>query len=160
MNPWIIIFWLFTLVVAGAAGWNVRGDHESAKQLQLVEAAQKKTQAVQREVDRQGDQQAASAAASVVSDREITKEVIRYVQVTKPADRCDLPGTWRVRHDASASGKPAEPAGLAEGIAAPVTDAAALETVSENYADCRHYAAQVVGWNDFWQSVKGLCRNE
>lgn len=87
-------------------------------------------------------------AAQAPKDRIITKEVTRYVQVTPPALRCVLPGTWRLRHDAAATGDPtaAEAGPLATGEADPVEDAAALQTVGENYQACRNAIAQVEGW--------------
>lgn len=158
MNPWIIIFWIATLGAAALGGWSMRGDHEDAKRLTAIALAASKKDSVQQAVDRSAADQANAAAAQAVKDRIITREVIRYVQVTPIADRCTLPGTWRVRHDAAATGRPAESAGLADGQAAPVTDADALDTVAENYVACRTYAEQVAGWQAYWEAVKGLCR--
>ena len=82
-------------------------------------------------------------------DRIIEKEIVRYEQVTPPALRCALPGAWRLRHDAAATGLPAADAGagtLDAGAAAPVDDAAALRTVGANYAACRDAIAQVDAW--------------
>lgn len=83
----------------------------------------------------------------------ITREVIRYVEL--PADRrCTLDPAWRVLHDAAATGELAEPAHVAAGQAEPVEDAVALETVSDNYAQCREYIAQLEGWQRWWSEVK------
>lgn len=158
MNPWLIIFWLATLGAAALGGWSMRGDHEDAKRLTAIEQAAEKKATVQQAVDQSAADQANAAAEQAVKDRIITREVIRYVQVTPAADRCTLPGTWRVRHDAAATGRPAESAGLADGQAATVTDAAALDIVGENYIACRNYADQVAGWQAHWEAVKGLCR--
>lgn len=158
MNPWLIIIWLATLGAAALGGWSMRGDNEDAKRLTAIEQAAEKKDAVQQSVDQSAADQATAAAEQAVQDRIITREVIRYVQVTPAADRCTLPGTWRVRHDAATTGRPAEAAGLADGQAAPITDAAALDTVAENYVACRTYAEQVAGWQAHWEAVKGLCR--
>lgn len=107
---------------------------------------------VVREEQGKGDQLAANLAAAravqAPKDRLITKEITRYVQVTPPAQRCTLPGTWRVRHDAAATGMPidAEAGSVAVGSAGPVEDAAALETVGENYAAARECIAKLNGW--------------
>lgn len=92
----------------------------------------------------------AGQIAQAQRDRAITKEVIRYVQVTPPADRCLLPGPWRLRHDAAATGNPLEDPDtgpLGAGAGAPVEDAAALETVAENYQSARECFAKL----DYWQ---------
>lgn len=92
---------------------------------------------------------AALRAAQAPKDRLITKEITRYVQVTPPDQRCVLPGTFRVRHDAAASGLPPEGSAagsVADAAAAPVDDATALETVADNYTACREYSAQLEGW--------------
>jgi hypothetical protein len=99
-------------------------------------------------------------AAQAPKDRIITKEVARYVQVTNPADRCRLPGTWRVRHDLSATGEPAGAGAgpLADGAADFVEDAAALDTVAENYASCRDAIAKLEGWQRRQRALEGPAR--
>ena len=63
------------------------------------------------------------------------EEVIREVEKLVPVDSCELPGGWRVLHDASATGRFP---GAAERIdAAAVTAQDAARTVAENYATCR-----------------------
>ncbi len=158
LNPWIILFWLATLATSALGGWVMRGDNEAAKRLDEIAQAQEKTEIVQAAVDQLDGQQSAINAEQVVKDRIITREVIRYVEITPAEQRCDLPGTWRVRHDAAATGQPTESAGLADRAAEPVTDAAALEAVAENYTACRAYIQQVSGWQAWWETVKGACR--
>lgn len=71
-------------------------------------------------------------------DRLITKEITRYVEITPDADRRVLPGTFRVRHDAAATGIPLDTAGPVDDAAAhPIEDAAVLDTLGENYRSCR-----------------------
>lgn len=99
---------------------------------------------------------AARRAEAAPRERLITKDVTRYVQVTNPADRCSLPGTWRLRHDAAASGVPIAPESgpLASGTAPPVDDAAALETVADNYAIARECLARLEGWQRRYATVE------
>lgn len=99
---------------------------------------------------------AAHRAAAAPRERLITKEVIRYEQVTKPADRCSLPGTWRLRHDAAATGVPltAESGSVATGSASPVDDAAALETVADNYATARGCLDRLAAWQRRYAAVE------
>lgn len=94
------------------------------------------------------EQNATLRQAQAPKDRLITREITRYVEVTKPDQRCTLPGTWRLRHDAAATGLPAGPGTrpLADASADPVEDAAALDTVGENYRSCREAIRQLEGW--------------
>lgn len=144
-------------LVGGWSGWVLRGGIEDAKRLKAVQAGIAKTAEGKAKGDELGARQAQAQANQAAKNQIITKEVIRYVEVTPAADRCTLPGTWRVRHDAAATGEPTEPASLAHGATDPVTDAAALETVADNYASCRHAIEQVTGWQSWWQVAKNYC---
>lgn len=157
MNPWVLIIWFSTFALGIAGGWSLRGDHEDAARLRTYVAAVEKKDADQVTVDRLETEQTSANADQAVKDRIITREVIRYVQVTPAAARCTLPGTWRVRHDAAATGQPGTPAELAADAAEPVGDDTALDTVAENYAACRHVIRQVEGWQAWCQTV-GPCR--
>lgn len=86
----------------------------------------------------------------------ITKEVVRYVEVTPPRDRCALPGTWRVRHDAAATGVPldASAGSVAVGSAGGVEDATALETIADNYASARECSQKLVGWQQRYYKLE------
>lgn len=95
----------------------------------------------------------AARSARRAADRTITREVIRYVEL--PADRrCTLDGAWRLLHDAAATGAPADSARLADGSAAPVADATALEAVAGNYEQCRDALEQLNGWQQWWRAVQ------
>lgn len=141
-----------------AAGWILHGDYEDALQLKAARATLNATNQTQTRVDALAETQAEQNSIQAKADRIITKEVIRYVEITPAADRCTLPGPWRLHHDAAATGAPADPARLAAGQADPVTDAAALATVADNYADCRGYIRQVEGWQAWWQVTGPLCQ--
>lgn len=158
MNPWIFIVFGLALAVSNASSF-IYGQHVEA-----AEAAQ-----AQRESDRLADAVlklkrdkvaaldlalAKANAARAGRDRIIIQEVARYEQITPAADRCTLPGAWRLRHDLAATGEPADPARLAAGGAALVTDAAALATVADNYIDCRGAVEQVKGWQAWWGAVQ------
>lgn len=159
-NPYLILFWLGSLLLATGAGWQLRGDHQAGQRLDQVEQVQKASVAVQDVVDHQAQDHAEQSTRQAQKDRVIYKEVIRYEIVTQPAGRCNLPGTWRVRHDAAATGDLPESPSLADAAAEPVADAAALATVADNYTACRGYIDQVAGWQAFWVSVKDACRGE
>lgn len=95
-------------------------------------------------------------AVQAPKDRIITREITRYETVTKPAQRCLLPGTWRLRHDAAATGDPAalaEARPLVAGEDAPVEDAAAIQTVGDNYQICRDAIAKLAGWQRRYAAI-------
>lgn len=67
--------------------------------------------------------------------REIEREVPNYV----PSDLPLLSGSFRVLHDAAATGSPLPEGGGARGVdGAPVTPEAVAATVADNYARCRY----------------------
>lgn len=81
-------------------------------------------------------------------------EVIRYVDRLIPAATPDLPGGWRVLHDAAASGRfPESPGGLDASGADPVPVAAAAETLAANYQACRANAEQLTALQE-WVSLQ------
>lgn len=83
--------------------------------------------------------------------RTITKEVPVYV----PADSPDLPGGFRLLHDAAALGLPLPgPAAIAGAAPVPAQDVA--RTVSDNYAGCRENAEALNGWKEWAAEQKAL----
>lgn len=93
----------------------------------------------------------------IPKNRIITREVVRYVELPA-ARRCTLDPAWRLLHDAAATGEPADSARVAAADAAPVTDAAALDTVAANYEHCRDALAQLNGWQQWWRAVQTPAR--
>ena len=127
---------------------------EAQRETALAYAAEIiKTQAT---ADQLATENTALRSAQAPKDRIITQEITRYVQVTPPADRCVLPGTWRLRHDAAATGMPTAPetGPLAIGAAEPVDDAAALQTVSDNYLAARDCIAKVEAWQRRYRELE------
>ena len=106
--------------------------------------------------DRLAEENALLRAGAAPVEKLITKEVLRYVDVTPADRRCTLPGTWRLRHDAAATGVPipaeAGPVGLDP--AAAVEDAAALETLADNYAAARECFARVAYWQHRYHLIE------
>jgi len=101
-------------------------------------------------------------ARQATTNRTVTREVLRYVEVTPPDHRVVLPGTFRLRHDIAALGHVPEGARtgpLADGSAgtpqtAPVADAIVLETLDNNYRACREIAARLEGWQRRQRALK------
>lgn len=95
-------------------------------------------------------------AAQAPRDRTIIKEVTRYEFIEPPGNRCTLPGTWRLLHDAAATGQPpaTEAGPLAARTADPVEDAAALRTIADNYIACRNDAAKLEAWQRRYYAIE------
>lgn len=162
MNPKAAIAaaFIISLIASAWGGWSARGWYEDAQHLAQAEVAAKRTEEAHTKVDALAVAQQQANAARAQSNNAIRHEVEHYAQDTPPADRVTLPGAWRVRHDAAASGTPAATAGVADdaagepAAAAPVDDAVAITAVADNYASCRDALAQVAGWQEWWQTVR------
>jgi hypothetical protein len=74
--------------------------------------------------------------------RTVTKEIIRNVNRFIPSDSPDLPGGFRVLHDAAAQGTSVPDSPGADAAPVPARDAAA--TVAKNYGSCLANADQLV----------------
>lgn len=161
-------------LVGGWLGWSLRGDHEDAHRFRLEEnQKERQLEAALAYADRivelqnLGDSLSAEnetlRAVQAPKERIVTREVLRYVEVTPPDRRVVLPGTWRVRHDAAAAGAlPESPATgpLADGTggtpeADPVPDNVALETVADNYRACRENTAKLEAWQRRQRALAG-----
>ncbi len=89
----------------------------------------------------------------VVTIREKGDAIVREVPVFVPAGSCDLPGGFRLLHDAAAAAGPVpEAAGIPD--AAPVSAQAATATVAGNYATCHENTARLTSLQDW---VLGQC---
>jgi hypothetical protein len=140
--PWKLLGILAVLAVCTIGGcrygestvtakWDAeRAEVANAAQQRAAKQATVTTEVVTQYVDR----------VQVVKERgkEIIKEVPIYVS---SAVTCDLPGGFRVLHDAAAKGELPDPAGVADAPAASVETAAA--TVVENYATYHEVAEQL-----------------
>jgi len=158
MNPWLILGIAIAFALSNASSF-LYGQHvEEAEQAQAQLESERLAKAVldrkRGQVDALALQLARTRAARAAADRTIIQEVTRYVEVTPVADRCTLPGTWRVRHDLAATGGDPAAAGGPASPADPVTDAAALDTVAANYLACRDAIDQVKGWQAWWERVQ------
>lgn len=157
-SPILIIAFLLVLAGTNASSFFYGQHVEAAEQAQAQLESERLARAIldrkRGQVDALALQLAQARAKRAASDRVITQEVTRYVEVTAPSDRCTLPGTWRVRHDLAATGGDPAAAGGPAGGAEPVTDAAALDTVAANYLGCRDAIDQVKGWQAWWMRAK------
>lgn len=121
--------------------------HEAASE--ATQKEQRKQQVETLQEDLRIERKASAAAREALSARAestariqyVTKEIIREVPVYVPAGTPDLPGGWRVLHDAAATGSPPDPARSADAAAVAAQDAAG--TVVDNYGTCRDTADQL-----------------
>lgn len=153
MNPTIllalVVAWGISAAGAGWLGWDYRDGKVAQEQLAVAKAYADWAEQEKEKADQLDSELSATRSAQAPRERLITKEITRYVQVTPPAQRCTLPGTWRVRHDAAATGVPidAESGSVGIGENGAVEDATALDTVGENYATARECFDKL----DYWQ---------
>jgi len=87
--------------------------------------------------------------------REKGNEIVRNVPVYVPAGSPDLPGGFRLLHDAAAANEPV-PASPGVADAAPVTAQAATVTVAANYAIAAENSARLTGLQDW---VRQQCQS-
>lgn len=113
------------------AKWDTeRAEAANAAKQRIAKQATVTTQVVTEYVDR----------VQVVKER--GKDIIKEVKVYVPSSTaCDLPGGFRVFHDAAAQGELPDPARVADAPAAPAQDVAS--TVADNYATYHEVAEQL-----------------
>lgn len=148
---------LLTAVIAiYQFGRHVKTGEVAAENLQAARALATQVQALQDKADLLTTANTLLRGQKTPKDRLITKEITRYADLTPSDQRCTLPGTWRVRHDAAATGIPldAETGSVAFGTGGEVEDAAALEIVAENYAAARECADKLDGWIRRYRTVE------
>lgn len=137
---------LALLAVWFVAGYTTGLRHEQQRQQaeasrQWVAQIRKERKSTQITVQAEANSAARQERQRVIY-RTIEKEVVRYEAM--PVEHVDLPGAWRVRHDAAATAMPLpdSTAGL-DAAAQPVADTAALDVVTGNYATCNAIAGQL-----------------
>lgn len=152
----ILLVWLATCIGSAWLGWDYRDGKVAAEKLAVANEQKKLADAAELKANGLELELSALRTAHTVTDRIITKEVARYVQVTPPALRCTLPGTWRLRHDAAATGMSPDPGAgsVALGTDTAVEDATALETVADNYATARECLDKLAGWQQRYRTIE------
>lgn len=83
--------------------------------------------------------------------RETGQTIIKEVPIYVPVDSCQLPGGFRVLHDAAARGELPDPSAGANAAPVPASDVAV--TTSTNYTGCRETIEQL---NKFQQWAAGV----
>lgn len=123
--PARILIVIGLLMIGSVIGWRACDDHRDAQLLEQERADRKLADQQRKRVEALALDLANERAKKKGKDRIITQEVTRYVEITPAADRVVLPGTWRVRHDAAATGDPGIAAGRPAGRTGRPADPAA-----------------------------------
>ncbi len=122
--------------VEGAASVQLRWDLERAEQaVAVTDMARRRSEATVRVVTEYVDR--------VKIVREKGAEIVKEVPVYVPFGSCDLPGGFRLLHDAAAGNTIPDPARIAD--AAPVSAQTVTTAVIGNYTVCNETAEQLSG---------------
>lgn len=140
------------LVLLYTLGWtrgadSVREAWQAEREAQLSEIAR-----LSDELGKATDQVVTEYVDRVRIVREKGQTIIKEVPVYVPSDSCDLPGGFRVLHDAAASGELPEPARVADAL--PVGAADAAGTITTNYAACHENAEQLIALQNWIRSFQ------
>ena len=77
----------------------------------------------------------------------VTRTILKEVPVYVPSDACDMPGGFRVLHDAAAQGLVPNPADISD--AASVPAATVASSVAENYGTCHETATRLTALQEW-----------
>lgn len=118
------------------AKWDKSVEKGKAEVARLKEAAGKVTVRVETKyIDR------------VKTIREKADAIVREVKVFVPVGSCDLPGGFRLLHDAAAQGAIPDPTGIPD--AAPVDAQTVASTVAGNYGTCHETAQRLISLQEW-----------
>lgn len=142
LNP---IRWLLTigLVASLVLGYRTWAEH-------LREQGRAEVRASLQQQANQANAQRAAVATPIAEQHDkaverivtVTHTITKEVPVYVPSDSCELPGGFRLLHDAAAHGQLPDPAGIPDAAAVPAQDAAA--TVADNYGTCREISQRLI----------------
>jgi len=149
----LAFLWLSSVISSYFFGRHVLAGEEAQKQYDIAVAYAEEIKVRQAGADDLAKQLEAARVKQKVKDRIIYRDVIKYETITPSDSRVMLPSSWRLLHDAAATGQPSDAIALASGNADPVSDAEAIETVSGNYETCRNWREQVIGWQRWYEVV-------
>jgi hypothetical protein len=136
-------------LVAGLAGFGLGGkyvygkwlDERASQAAQAVQIVTRQGQATEKVVTQYRDRVKVREGATVTIEREVE----RYVEGKPLALACTLDMRWLRLHDAAAAGAVPPPAAGDDAAPGTVTAAAALPTVTANYAACGRTADRLTG---------------
>ena len=146
IGRWLVIFALVAAVCLGgyykvkSIGWNER-DAIAQAEAKAAEESALRLMALRQKIT---ERVVVKYRTQIETVEKEGQEVIRVIEKIVPSDACPIDGSFRVLHDAAASGQlPKAPGGIDATGAAPVPVAVAAETVAANYQICRLNALQL-----------------
>lgn len=133
--PYRLLAYVALVAAVFGYGWLKGAEHGQAKLDAMVAKAATETIRVARARDVVTVKTETKYLPPIVRQQVVTETIVKEVPVyVSPADP-DLPGGFRVLHDAAAEGRVPNPAAIANAAAVPAQDAA--RAVAENYGICR-----------------------
>lgn len=171
-TAWILV--ALSLAAGGfGLGWNARGTQVKAAKVELelckVERVKDATEAarVQAETEARAIESVAVAEADARAARAkvvyVTKEVIKYVEVTSPLLPDAVPFGVLCAHDASASGDSSRltaPPCLTPGIPSTFTDADLTAVIVANYGICHENEVKLLAWQKWYADLREQWNNK
>lgn len=86
--------------------------------------------------------------------KEKARVIEKEIPVFIPSDSCELPGGFRLLHDAAASSTIPDRSRIADSAPVPVEDA--TTTVAENYEQCLVWREELIGWQYWYEEQSAL----
>lgn len=164
LSPLQIVAGILLICLLVLAGVRIRAYGEARYEAGQAEVQGKWDKAVERGRIRVEELKAAAGKVTVrtetvYQDRVITirekgNAIVREVPVFVPDGSCDMPGGFRLLHDAAAGNQPVPDAADIPD-AAPVTAQDAAATVAGNYATCHQTGQQLISLQDW---VRDQCK--
>lgn len=155
--PWQA--WLLSGLALSFYGWGVLQHHRGAAEVQKQWDDSISRGKVIVDTLRAGQNKVTTVIETKYKDRvqvihEKGKTITKLVPQFIPADSCDLPGGFRLLHDAAVSGTIPS---AAEGVdAAPVPVTTAATTITENYTTCKAAISDLEGMREWAQQQRQL----
>jgi len=147
----ILIAAVLTLLIGAEWALYVKARNAGRNEVQALWDAQVKAAELQvlqeeKRLQKAANKIATQVVASAAKERVIYRDIIKEIPHYAPTDLPVLPGSFRVLHDAAASGSELPEDGDSSGIDAATFSVETLaETVVENYRSCREDRARLEG---------------
>lgn len=140
----ILLFWLWGNFQYSQGAKKVQGDWNAAVERGKV---------IVKDLKEKASQINTVVETKVVTETKVIREkgdtIVKEIPIYIPADTVDLPGGFRLLHDAAARSELPDRTRLLE--AAPVRVEDATTIITENYTQCLIWRTQVLGWQEWYQ---------
>ena len=134
----------FTVVVATASWKSYRAGEANVQAKWNADIAAKIVQAEKEREYKEHELAGVGLASALEAQKEriIERKIYEKITVLIPANTPDLPGGFRVLHDAAALGQENDDTSGLDAPAVAVTDAS--KTIAQNYAECRRDKKRII----------------